>query len=110
MDASAAFAAWSLHDRGTPKAAALAEQAAVEAIRQNLDDGTTSVGTHIAVDHVAPTPVGGTVVATAVVAAVEGRTVRFSISVTQGDREVAKGSHTRAIVERSRFEEAAART
>ena len=49
----------------TPMLAALMENAAVNALRDRLGADQTSVGTRIDVRHLAATPVGGTVRATA---------------------------------------------
>jgi len=88
---------------GTPKVVALCEEAAVKSVANFLDEGSTTVGTHISIDHVAPTPVGSSVVATAVVIAVDGRTIEFEVSVSELDLIVARGTHTRVIVARERF-------
>ncbi len=95
---------------GTPKIVALIEEAAVAALSGRLTDGATTVGTHIAVDHLAPTAVGSTVVATATVTAAEGRTIDFTATVTEADKVVARGAHARAIVDRVRFERDVLRT
>jgi predicted thioesterase len=87
----------------TPRLVALVEAAAVAAVRPHLAPGTTTVGTHIALDHLAPSPVGATVSATAHLAAVAGRRLTFAVEARMGATLVASGSHVRAIVERSRF-------
>jgi len=87
----------------TPKIVALAEEAAVAALAGSLPEGTTSVGTAIAVDHLAPTRIGGTVVANATITAVDDRRVSFAVRVTEGDAVVARGTHVRFIVDRERF-------
>ena len=69
---------------GTPRIVALLEQAAVAALAGDLADGTTSVGTHIAVDHVAASFVGAAVEAIAEVVDVDGRTVTFRLSRSGG--------------------------
>ena len=88
---------------GTPKIVALAEEAAVAAIADALDPGTTTVGTRVDIAHLAPTPIGGTVRATAVVTEADRRRIDFSIEVVDGDTVVARGSHSRAVVDRGRF-------
>jgi len=88
---------------GTPRLVALLEQAAVAAVAADLADGTTSVGTHIAVDHVAASFVGARVEATAEVVEVDGRTVAFRLSAQDGDRTIAAGNHLRIVVDRARF-------
>ncbi|MGB5168267.1 MAG: hotdog domain-containing protein [Acidimicrobiia bacterium] len=88
---------------GTPRIVALLEEAAVAALAGDLADGITSVGTHIAVDHVSASFVGAAVAAVAEVVAVEGRTVMFRLTAQDGSRTVATGNHTRLLVDRARF-------
>lgn len=88
---------------GTPKVVALAEQAAVAALDGHLDDGVTTVGVTVAVDHIAATAVGGTVHARATVTEVDGRRIHFSIDVTDGATTVARCTHTRVVMDRERF-------
>jgi len=88
---------------GTPRVVALMEQAAVAALSDLLDPGFTTVGTRISVDHLAPSFVGATVEAVAEVVEVDGRAVEFLVTVHEEDRLVAKGEHTRFVVERDKF-------
>ncbi len=88
---------------GTPKVVALCEEAACAAIAGTLPAGATTVGTHIAVDHLAPTAVGRTVTASATLTQVDQRKLVFALTVTEGDTAVARGSHTRFVVDRASF-------
>jgi len=88
---------------GTPRVVALMEQAAVSAIAGSLDEGFTSVGTRIAVDHLAPSFVGATVEAVAEVVGVDDHAISFRITAHEGDRLVARADHTRFIVNRHQF-------
>jgi predicted thioesterase len=87
----------------TPRVVALMEAAAVVAIEGALPSGFTSVGSRIEVDHLAPTAIGGDVVAHAIVTEVEGRSVSFDVTVDEGSSTVARGSHVRVVVEREGF-------
>jgi predicted thioesterase len=87
----------------TPLVVALCEQATVAALRPHLEAGTTSVGVRVELEHLAPSVVGSAVVARARLVAVEGRKLRFEVSVTDGDRGVAEGTVARAVVDRARF-------
>ena len=87
----------------TPRVVALAEAATVAALAGALDAGSTSVGTRVELDHLAPSPVGAEVAATAELVEVSGRRLTFSVRVTQDGREVARGRVTRAVVDRTRF-------
>ena len=88
---------------GTPKVVALIEEAAVAALSGSLAAGETTVGTNVTIDHLAPSLVGATVKAAALVTAVEGRKVVFSVRVTEDGTAVARGTHTRYVVDRKAF-------
>lgn len=88
---------------GTPKVVALVEQAAVAALAGSLTGGESTVGTNVNVDHLAPTKVGATVKAAAIVTAVEGSKVVFAVRVTEDGTAVARGTHTRFVVDRKQF-------
>ena len=87
----------------TPRVVALCEAAAVAALRGLLPPGTTTVGTLVELRHLAPTSVGGSVVAEARLEAVDGRRLEFAIRAVEGDVEVAVGRHRRAVVDRAAF-------
>src|SRR6476469_2663655 len=89
----------------TPRAVALAEEAAVKALDGSLTKGSTAVGYRVQVDHLAPTLPGNTVQAEATLEAVEGRRLTFRVAVTDHRRLVAAGRITRVTVERDRFME-----
>src|SRR5439155_15425584 len=88
---------------GTPAVLALAERAACAAIAGRLGEGETSVGTWVELSHLAPTSVGGSVIARARLVDVEGPKLTFEFSVADGTGEIARGTHRRSVVERERF-------
>lgn len=87
----------------TPRVVALMEAAAVASIDGRLPEGFTSVGSRIDVEHLAPSRVGVTVVAHAVVTSADDRSVTFDVVVDEGGSTVARGSHTRVVVDRDVF-------
>jgi fluoroacetyl-CoA thioesterase len=89
---------------GTPRALALAEAATLEVAAGCLEPGQTTVGTHVELDHLAPTPVGAAVRAEATLVYRAGKRLTFDVRVTQGGTTVAAGRVTRAIVDRERFQ------
>jgi fluoroacetyl-CoA thioesterase len=91
----------------TPVVLTLVERAAVAAVAPHLDPGTSTVGARVGLDHLAPTPVGGRVSATARLDSVEGRKLRFSFEVSDARGVVARGIHVRVIVQRDAFLEQA---
>jgi fluoroacetyl-CoA thioesterase len=88
---------------GTPRVVALVEQAAVEAVRGALPEGTTTVGMRVQLDHLRPTAVGVQVVADAMLERIEGRRLVFTVSVSDPGGLVAAGRVTRVLVEVERF-------
>lgn len=87
----------------TPRIVALCEEAAVLAVAGHLGDGETTVGMRVQLDHLAPTAVGGHVTADAKLEKIEGRRLKFSVSVSDDRGLVAAGKVTRVVVERARF-------
>jgi predicted thioesterase len=92
---------------GTPRVLALAEAATVLATTSRLPSGATTVGTSVQLTHLRPTPIGGTVVAVARLSTVDGKRLRFDVSVRDGEIEVATGTVERVLVDRHRFVTAA---
>jgi fluoroacetyl-CoA thioesterase len=88
---------------GTPRAVALAEAATVAAVAGTLPAGRTTVGTRVELDHLAPSPVGATVTAEAVLVERTDRRLTFEVRLTQDGELVASGRVTRAVVDRTRF-------
>lgn len=89
---------------GSPRVVALAEEAAVAAVAGSLPEGKTSVGVSIELEHNAPSRVGETVIAEAVLEVVDGRKLQFTISVRNaGGVEVANLRHRRVVVAREAF-------
>ncbi len=88
---------------GTPRMIAWCEEATVLALAPSLEDGTTTVGFRIRVDHLAPTAVGAEVQILATVAEIDGRQVTLEVSVRDGDTVAARGTITRVVVDREKF-------
>src|SRR6516165_1763605 len=89
----------------TPVMINLIEAAALAAIEHLLPDGHQSLGTHLNVSHVAATPVGLRVTATAEVTGVEGRTVTFRVEARDEIEAIGGGTHQRVVVSVARFDE-----
>ena len=94
----------------TPRLIALMENAALQAAAPALDEGMTTVGGEISVKHLAPSPVGSTIEAHALLVSVEGRKLTFNLSAQQlqpaddhGGKLVGEGTHVRFIVHRQKF-------
>jgi len=91
----------------TPRLAALCEEATVAAVAPCLAEGETTVGLRLELDHLAPSPAGASVAATAVLEEVAGRRLVFAVAARAGSRLVARGRITRVVVDRASFLERA---
>lgn len=87
----------------TPRIVALVEEAAVRATHDAVDPGCSTVGVRVQIEHISPTPVGGTVTAEANLEKVEGRRLTFHVSARDDRGLVAAGKVTRVVVDVERF-------
>ena len=87
----------------TPMTIALMENAAAACIADDLGEGNTSVGTAISVSHVAATPMGMKVKATAELVAVEGRKYDFKVTAEDERGLIGEGTHSRFAVNGEKF-------
>lgn len=88
----------------TPRLVAWCEAATVAALGDLLPEGSTSVGTRVSIDHLAPTPVGRTVEVSAVLTGEQGRGRSFEIGARDSaGTAIAAGRVDRVVVDRDRF-------
>ena len=89
----------------TPVMINVIEAAALDAVEHLLPAGHQSLGIHLDVSHVAATPVGLQVTATAEVLRVEGRTITFRVEARDSIERIGGGTHQRVVVSVARFDE-----
>lgn len=82
----------------TPNMLSLMEGAALELAKSYLEEGMTTVGAEAHVRHLAPTPVGMKVSATATLRSIERRKMWFDIEVRDEKGKCGEGSHLRIMV------------
>lgn len=87
----------------TPAMMALMENAAMNAVKDTVGEGNTTVGSHIESSHLKPTALGKTVRATATLTAIEGRKLTFNVTAFDEDGIIGEGTHVRYIVNTSKF-------
>lgn len=87
----------------TPYMIALMENAAVNAVQAQLEEGQGTVGTRLEVTHDAATPVGMKVWAQAELTAVEGKKLTFSVQAFDETGAIGGGTHERYIIAVERF-------
>lgn len=93
----------------TPMLVALMEQAAQESLAPYLKEGDTSVGIMMNMKHVSATPVGMTCTARSEVTHISenGKIITFALKAYDDRGLIGEGTHERAIVNLSRFEQKA---
>ena len=94
----------SLKVLATPAMMCLMEQAAAELVDHNLPDDLTSVGIAVNISHKAPTPIGLTVRAEAVITKIDGRKITFDVKAFDDIDEIGSGTHERFIVNKEKFQ------
>jgi predicted thioesterase len=75
------------------------EYATLRLIQEHLDEGESSLGIRIAVDHLAPTPLGEWVEVHLEVKSVEGRKVRVEAEVRDAIEVVGRAEHVRFVID-----------
>lgn len=88
----------------TPVMINLIEAAALAAVEQSLPEHHQSLGTHLDISHIAATPVGMRVRATAEVLRVDGRTIHFKVRAEDERELIGEGTHERVVVNLDRFD------
>lgn len=88
----------------TPVMVSLMEEAALNAVEGLLPPGFQTVGTRLDITHIAATPVGLRVRATAEVAKVDGRRITFRVWAEDDRERIGEGMHERIVVNVSRFD------
>jgi fluoroacetyl-CoA thioesterase len=93
-----------VHVLATPVMINLFEAAALDAVDQYLPAGYQSLGTVLNVRHIAATPVGMRVRATAEILRVEGRTVFLKVEAKDEKELIGDGLHERVVVNVAKFD------
>jgi fluoroacetyl-CoA thioesterase len=94
-----------VHVLATPVMINLIEAAALDAVERLLPLGHQSLGTVLNVRHIAATPVGMRVTASAEVTGVEGRTIRFRVEARDERELIGDGTHERVVVNVAKFDQ-----
>ncbi len=89
----------------TPVMVSLMEEAALAAVEQALPEGMQSLGTRLDISHIAATPVGMTVRATARLVEVRKRRMVFVVRAEDETEVIGEGTHERVAVTVASFVE-----
>ncbi|HEX9305195.1 MAG TPA: thioesterase [Thermoanaerobaculia bacterium] len=93
----------------TSRMVGLMEVAASRILRPYLREGEVTVGVSVDVVHMAATPPGATVTATAKFVGRDGKLFLFEVSAADNAGEIGRGTHKRAVVATERLVAGAAR-
>ncbi len=98
-DRSIAFMGEAARVYSTPSMVSDVEYACLRLIQKHLDEQQSSVGMHVSVDHLAPTPLGCEVEVSVTVSAVDGRKVTLDARVRDAVELVGTGVHVRYVID-----------
>ena len=87
----------------TPWMIAFMERVSHRLLTCCLPEGYSSVGTHLDVHHLAPTPVGATIRVKAEVLSLDGIRVYFSVEAWDDQEKIGEGQHERVVIDEARF-------
>ena len=87
----------------TPRLIQLMEAAAIKAIQEFIPSDQLSLGTHVKIKHLSPTPLGMKVFAHAILKEVNKNRLIFLIDAYDEKEKVAEGEHERILVSKEQF-------
>jgi fluoroacetyl-CoA thioesterase len=107
-DTSRAAGTGDLDLLATARVLALLEQAALDALGDVLGSTLTTVGVRVELEHLLPTGIGETVIASASLISVRGKRLVFAVKLHDSHgRALGVGRLTRGLIERAELEAAA---
>ena len=87
----------------TPIMIALMEEASLVSVRSYLEPGMDTVGTHLDVSRLSPTPVGMKVTAESELVEIDRRRLVFAVKAYDESGLIGEGTHERFIVDMDKF-------
>ena len=87
----------------TPIMIALMEEASLVSVRPYLEPGMDTVGTHLDVSHLSPTPVGMKVTAESELIEIDRRRLVFAVKAYDETGPIGGGVHERFVIDTDRF-------
>jgi predicted thioesterase len=93
----------SLRVLATPVMIGIMESVCHRLLARHLPQGFSSVGVHVDVRHLAPTPAGATVRVRGEILSVSGLSVLFAVSAFDDREQCGSGEHERVVIEAERF-------
>ena len=93
----------SLEVFATPAMISLIEGCCYKCVTAFLEEGQSTVGTKLEIEHLAPTPIGMKVTCNSTLVEVDGRRLVFEVEVFDSTGIVGKGKHERFIINSEKF-------
>ena len=87
----------------TPWMIAFMERVSHRLLTCCLPEGFSSVGAHLDVRHMAPTPIGATIQVRTKVLSLNGNHVYFSVEAWDKWEKIGEGKHERVVIDEARF-------
>ena len=88
---------------GTPAMIALMEEASINTVDKNLPEGFATVGIELSIKHIAATPKGMNITASAELTEIDGRRLTFKVEAFDEVEKIGEGRHQRYIIELDKF-------
>ena len=89
----------------TPAMIAHMEQAAAMLAAPYLDEGDSTVGIAVSIEHIAATPIGREVRITATLRGIDRRRLVFDVEAHDEKQQIGRGTHERFIINKQKFME-----
>lgn len=88
---------------GTPAMIALMEEACINAVDSLLPDAYATVGIDLRIKHIAATPIGMHITASAKLVNIDSRKLTFKVEAFDEKEKIGEGDHFRYIIELDKF-------
>lgn len=103
MDTAIRLGSGTLDVLATPRLVAMMEATACAALSGQMQEGDTSVGGRIDIEHLAASAIGSRVATTAEITRLEGRKIHFHIEATCNGVLIGRAEHDRVVVNAEKF-------
>lgn len=87
----------------TPAMIALMEQTAWASVEPCMEEGRSTVGTHLDVAHLSASPAGAHITAESELVEIDGRRLVFKVSASDDAGLIGEGTHERFIINTEKF-------
>lgn len=94
----------SLRVLATPTVVALMEEASTKLADTFLDEGLTTVGTMVEIQHISPSPIGAKIKVESKLISNDGRSFKFEVTAYDNAGMIANGTHNRVSVKSEKFQ------